>query len=121
MSTASRWSLRNIYLYLVCLITLIMLIVSAVNVVRSVVELVYPDPAASLERLPAPEVAGEEVDEEYLEEQRQAQADSSRRWSILSLVTSATMILVAGPLYLYHWRKIEADLTVEPTETAGSA
>ena len=34
----ARWSLRNIYLYLVCLITLIMVIVGAAGTVRTAVE-----------------------------------------------------------------------------------
>jgi len=26
---------------------------------------------------------------------------------VISLVGNATMLLIAGPLYRYHWRKIE--------------
>ena len=108
MAARSRWSLRNIYLYLVCLITLIMVIVAAVGLIRNVVELVYPDPGYYDE----PRVVdGEppETDPEILERDRERRLATERRWTILSLVGNTAMLLVAGPVYLYHWRKIEAE------------
>lgn len=99
-----RWSLRNIYLYLVCLITLIMVIVAVVGLVRNSVELFYPDPGFYPE--PA-KIEGEGLTEEQLEAQREQQEASSRRYAILNLVGNVAMLLVAGPLYVYHWRKIE--------------
>jgi hypothetical protein len=100
------WAPRNIYLYLVCLVTLIMTIISATNTVRAVVELAYPNPQTAMVR-PAP--LGEEVErnEEQLAEERQARRRAEQRRSVLDLVGSATMLLIAGPLYIYHWRKIE--------------
>ena len=44
MAAQDRLTLRNVYLYLVCLITLVVSIFAAVQLVRSVVGLVYPDP-----------------------------------------------------------------------------
>lgn len=46
MTAQDRTNLRSGYLYLVCLITLVMVIFAAVNGVRNVVELAYPDPGA---------------------------------------------------------------------------
>ncbi len=110
MSDESRWSLRNIYLYLVCLITLIMVIVAVVGFVRNVAELIYPDPGYYAERGPYPLVEDEtDVDPELLEEQREFARQSERRWTILSLIGNVAMLFVAGPIYLYHWRKIEND------------
>ena len=99
-----RWSLRNIYLYLVCLITLIMVIVATVGVVRSTVELIYPDPGY----YSAP-VKDDGLSEEEAQKQQEYQEASSRRFAILNLVGNAAMLLVAGPLYVYHWRKIEVE------------
>ncbi|MRR12229.1 hypothetical protein EG835_07135 [bacterium] len=103
-----RWSLRNIYLYLVCLITLIMVIVATVGLVRSTVELVYPDPGYYSE--PIKEGADGRT-EEQIEAERKYQEESSRRYAILNLVGNGAMLLVAGPLYIYHWRKIEVEHT----------
>lgn len=104
-----RWSLRNIYLYLVCLITLIMVIVATVGLVRSTVELVYPDPSYYNQPMPVDEKGKPTLTEEEWERQRQASIDSSRRYAVLNLVGNAAMLLVAGPLYVYHWRKIEVE------------
>jgi hypothetical protein len=98
--------LRNLYLYLVCLITLIIVIFSVVQLVRGVVELLYPDPGyyqTYPERDP-------ELTEEEAAAQEQAQMDSQRRYAVLGIVSSATALLIAGPLYVYHWRKIEKEL-----------
>ena len=46
VSASDRLTLRNVYLYLVCLITLVVSIFAAVSLVRSAVALIYPDPAA---------------------------------------------------------------------------
>lgn len=101
-----RWSLRNIYLYLVCLITLIMVIVAVVGLVRSTVELVYPDPGYFAE----PAKDGDDGrTQEQIDAERKYQEESSRRYAILNLVGNGAMLLVAGPLYVYHWRKIEVE------------
>ena len=117
MTAKDRWSLRNIYLYLVCLITLIMVIVAVVGAVRNVAELIYPDPYGSRE-FPAP-VAEEGQTAEQLEKDRELQAESQRRWAILGLVGNIAMLGVAGPIYVYHWRKIETEApAVAREETA---
>lgn len=107
---SSRWSLRNIYLYLVCLITLIMVIVAAVNAVRATVELIYPDPGYYY----AEPVKGEGPTQEEIDKQNEMQLAQSRRQAVLSLVGSAAMLLIAGPLYVYHWRKIEVEHAEQP-------
>jgi hypothetical protein len=118
-----RWSLRNIYLYLVCLITLIMVIVGAVGVVRGVVELAYPDPYAGGYSERPVDVKGEPtMSEEDWERQQELARQSSQRYAILSLVGNGALLLIAGPLYVYHWRKIEVEHTVTkngPSATAG--
>jgi len=123
--TKDRWSLRNIYLYLVCLITLIMVIVAAVGVVRGIVEFAYPDPGyVSTEPIPVgedkqPLYTQEEWEKMKAEEQARMEA-STRRYAVLSLVGNAAMLFIAGPLYIYHWRKIEvehAEATTLPAPT----
>lgn len=103
----SRWSLRNIYLYLVCLITLIMVIVGAVGVVRSGVELLYPEPTM-MEPLPKGEGAPDMTEEEW-KRQQEIGRQQSRRWAILNFVGNVALVLIAGPIYVYHWRKIEEE------------
>ncbi len=104
----SRWSLRNIYLYLVCLITLIMVIVGTVGTIRSVVELVYPEPTY-IEPIPKEEDGKPAMTEAEWQRQQEIGREQSRRWAIINLVGNVALVVVAGPLYVYHWRKIETE------------
>jgi hypothetical protein len=101
-----RFSLRNLYLYLVCLITLVISIFAAVNIVHSAAELFYPDPAYYIQA-PIKEPSISPTEQERL---HRAAQDSQQRQSVLSLISSGTLLLIAGPVYAYHWRRIQAEL-----------
>ncbi|MFP3897524.1 MAG: hypothetical protein ACLFV5_11905 [Anaerolineales bacterium] len=102
------WTLRNIYLYLVCLITLMMVIFATTNTVRTAVELIYPNPQSEIiYQYETPPGEAREMDEERLAEQREARRRADRRRSILELIGNGTLLLIAAPLYVYHWQKIE--------------
>ena len=113
----ARWSLRNIYLYVVCLITLIMVIVGGAGAIRSVAELAYPDPGYDYRAAPLPVKGEEPVSEEDLAEQEEFARAQSVRQGVLNLAGNLAMVLIAGPIYLYHWRKIEMEHVDAPTET----
>lgn len=105
MDARSAWTPRNIYLYLVCLITLVITIFALTNAVRSVVGLAYPEPRPIVvPRLP------EEATDGDVAQQEAAQAEYQERWSrrqaVLGLVGNGALLLVAVPLYRYHWRAI---------------
>ena len=108
MALQERLTLRNLYLYLVCLITLVISIFAAVNVVRSVVELLYPDPGYYVK----PIYAGKDGELSRAEQRRQEPAaeDAQRRDAVLGLVGSGTTLLIAGPVYAYHWRRVQREL-----------
>jgi len=103
-----RWSLRNIYLYLVCLITLIMVIVGAATAVRAAVDILYPDPGYFSEK-PLDDKGEPIYSDEEWERQQDIQKNQTLRWAVLSLVGSLSFVFIAGPIYLYHWRKIESE------------
>jgi hypothetical protein len=109
--TNTSWDPRTIYLYLVCLITLVMVIFSTVNVARSVVELAYPEPQVAVRPISAPAPGGEtpEVDEREMEEQREIQRRWAQRNGLLNLARNLAMLLLAGPLYLVHWRRVRQE------------
>ena len=111
---ADRLTLRNVYLYLVCLITLVVSIFAAVSLVRSVVALAYPDPGY-YGYYPVDPADGGKVDEAERERQEEQAEDSQRRQALLDVVGGATTLLIAGPLYVYHWRQVQAEL---PSRTA---
>jgi hypothetical protein len=109
MNTRNIWEPRTIYLYLVCLITLIMIIISGTNGVRAVVELAYPEPelnVPSVEVLPAPGGETARPVQPESAEQRQLRQAWTVRNAIINLSGNLAMLLLAGPIYLYHWRKV---------------
>jgi hypothetical protein len=108
-----RLTLRNIYLYLVCLITLVVSLFAAVSLVRSTVGLFYPDPGyyGYYESGPG---SDDGPSEEEIRRQEERAEESQRRQEVLSLVGSATTLLIAGPLYVYHWRRVQAEHPSRP-------
>ena len=115
MAVQDRMTPRNLYLYLVCLIMLLAGIFATVQLVRSVVGLVYPDPASysyfgGYEEPGMFEDMG--IDEEQIQEDEDAAKDSERRYEILSLVSSGTTLLLAGGIFALHWRRAQSERSV---------
>lgn len=112
------FTLRNLYLYLVCLVTLIISIFAAVSLVRSAVELVYPDPGYVVSE---PFVEGGPRKSSEAERRRQEEAArvSQRRQAVLGLVGASTTLLIAGPLYVYHWRRVQKELPGPEVASSG--
>lgn len=94
-----NWTVRNTYLYLVCLITLVIVIVGAVGTVRGLVTLLYPEPVRVISQL--------EAEKGVLEADVAAQQAWSLRYAVLELVRNAALLAIAAPLYVVHWRMIE--------------
>lgn len=122
--TSSMWTPRNIYLYLVCLITLVIVIFGTVNLVRAVVELVYPEPMPEVVRVVRPAESGQEATAppQPSEEEIAAQQRNQRRWAlrhaVLNIVGNGALLLLAGPLYLYHWHKIQQEAALRQEMTS---
>ncbi len=106
----SLWTPRSIYLYIVCLITLIMMIVGTVNIIKAVTELVYPQPRPYATTIVAP--GKDELSVETLAEQQAIDREWSRRNAVLSIVGGIALVVIAGPLYAYHWRQIQREREV---------
>ena len=102
-----RWDIRSIYLYLVCLVTLIMLIFGTAGLVRNVAELLYPQPVAEAPRVTAVALAEQGYDPEQFAREQEIQREWATRSAVLGLVGNLALVLVAGPLYRYHWRRVD--------------
>jgi hypothetical protein len=114
MAFQDRMTLRNLYLYLICLITLMISIFAAVSLVRNTVALLYPDPGYGH----MPTEAGVSAEEQQRRER--LLLDSQRRQEVLGLVGSATTLLITVPVYAYHWRRIQTELPSHPTRETGA-
>ena len=87
---------RSLYLYAVCLITLIVSLFAIVGAIRSVTGLIYPDPGYL-----DPNMSKASSDLAH-----KAQLLQSRHNSILGIVDGFTTLIVTVPVYLYHWKLI---------------
>ncbi len=114
---AKAWSIKNLYYYLVCLVTLFMLVGGAISVVNNAMQMIlpdkpnvpifytyYPDYRAELERpvFDPPPL-------EKLEARRAEQEDMGayyRGYSTRRLLNSMAFMIIAAPFYIYHWRRI---------------
>ena len=95
------WTVRNTYLYLVCLITLVIVIFAAVATVRGLVTLIYPEP---VQVVSAVDIENGVREADVLMQQRW-----SIRYAVLDLVRNVALLAIAAPLYVSHWRRIERD------------
>lgn len=88
---------KSLYLYAVCLVTLLVILFSTVALANSIMDALFPDPAyidayAKIENLPDPALL-------------QQQEDNNQRQALKNIFSTLLTILIAAPVYLYHWRQ----------------
>jgi hypothetical protein len=114
-----RWNIHQIYFYVVCFVTLIMVISGITSVVRAGIQMVIPIPDTDRPYFDKPYMPGEaaaksslpkEVIEEEIAKQQAFYETQQKTYSfynpLLMVINGLVQILVAVPVYLYHWRKI---------------
>ncbi len=87
---------RSLYVYAVCLITLLVTLFATVSLINAIMNAVFPDPSyidiyAKPENAPSAALLAQQ------EENNQVQA-------LKRIFSSFATIAIAAPLYLYHWR-----------------
>jgi hypothetical protein len=88
---------RSLYLYAVCLITLLVVLFSVVSLINAIMNAVFPDPAyIDVYSKPENSPSADLLDQQERNNQIQA---------VKRIFTSFITIVVAAPLYLYHWRQ----------------
>lgn len=114
---AKAWSIKNLYYYLVCLVTLFMFVGGAISSVNSAMEIIlpdepnvpifytyYPDYRAEFERPVFDPPSLEEL------EARRAEQENMeayyRGYSTRRLLNSMAFMIIAAPFYIYHWKRI---------------
>ncbi len=106
MAFSDRFTLRSLYLYLVCFITLLISIFAAVSLVTNTVGLLYPATGYSEYGYPVVEPGLSDAERAR---QEQASQDAMRRQDVLDEVGAATTLLLAAPAFVYHWRKVQSE------------
>ncbi|MBM3711123.1 MAG: hypothetical protein FJW52_01980 [Actinobacteria bacterium] len=88
----------SLYIYAVCLVTLLTCLFSLVSVVRGIVDALYPDPGYfDPYSVPKDSALSPDQIKENLTENNQRQA-------VKGIVNSLTTLIIAGPIYFMHWR-----------------
>lgn len=108
-----KWDIEHVYFYLVSFITLILMIVGAINLTRtaiaSLTPTVYEDDRFTFEQQNL-ELWENKFGPELVERETSRHQEISRinykRSLVRDLVSSLAFIVIALPIYLYHWRKI---------------
>ena len=117
MTEGGRWSIRQLYHYLVCFATLMILIIGTIQFLTGLVDLIYPErypygrpleiEARYAERkAKEPGLTREELKREVEEEQKE-QERAMKRGRIRRLINSLVFMAVPAPIYAYHWRRIQ--------------
>ncbi len=100
------WKLRNIYLYLVCFVTLMMMVFGTVNIIGSITDIIFPvDYSYHIPKMDTSDST--EPTEKQLEEARQREQQNRDMENKKRLIKAVSFVLVALPVFVYHWRKIE--------------
>lgn len=108
------WNLRNVYLYLVCLISIILIIIGLITFANSMVDMFittsyYP---SAIEKMGTYNKDLNMTKEEYqaLVEKETAQNQANEKKNrAKNSIKSLSMFIVALPFYIYHWRKIQKE------------
>lgn len=125
MSNKTSLTLRNIYLYLVCFVTIIMIIFGLVTSINRIIDLFYNDYYHEISEsqllrdykyLSENDIDTDMSFEEYKaikdkENYIRRQNESKRK--VINIVQSLSVFIVAVPFYLYHWRKIERERNIQ--------
>ena len=97
MQKPSLTDWRSLYLYAVCFVCVVVVIVTTMSVVGNIMSLVYPSPPY-IDPYSAPPA---EIDRELLEEQNR---QSEHHSGVVGLVSNLTAYLLVGPLFGVHWK-----------------
>ena len=115
---AKSWSIKNLYFYLVCLVTLFLFVGGAISAINSAMQLALPDkPNVSLTYVYYPEYS-KGADQpvfnppsmEELERKRTEQEQMDlyyQSYTKRSLLNAIALMIIAVPFYLYHWKQVK--------------
>lgn len=100
---------RIIYLYIVCLITLTMIIGGIVSTVNNITSYFYPDSYLFFEEDNGYVTKYEKENQYELIEKNEIRKQNYKNEKIKNVVVSVVVIIVGTIMYKYHWNTIEKE------------
>jgi hypothetical protein len=115
---AKSWSIKNLYFYLVCLVTLFLFVGGAISAINNAMQLTLPDkPNVPLIYVYYPEYKGDPAQPVFepppLEELEKRRAEQEKAdiyyqgYTKRSLLNSIALMIIALPFYCYHWKQVK--------------
>lgn len=100
-----KWELKKVYLYLVSLITFIMCLVGAWNLISSALDLLYPAPVYSACVKDPTSKEGIALDPAACEQQQRDEQARQLAYRKISVAKNSIFLVIVVPAYWYHWRQ----------------
>lgn len=113
-----KWGIDQLYFYIVCFVMLITMIIGITGLVRAGIELAIPVPEQSLGRSYEPsypkmdstEQVNSSLPKDVIDRELVKRDEFNRAQNfnvtVMRLFNGLAALLVAFPVYLYHWKKI---------------
>ena len=105
---------REIYLYLVCIIAIIVFIVGLIMVYNGAIDYIKPTTYMTKSSIVAmysteqyPDLSTDEIDQ-LAEEEFNASIQSAKDMAFKDLLRGVLLVIIAIPLFAFHWRKAQA-------------
>ncbi|MBN1299516.1 MAG: hypothetical protein JW997_07510, partial [Actinobacteria bacterium] len=103
-------SVREIYFYIVCLIAIVIFIIGLVGLSDGIINYIKPNTYIYQEKVPYqqqyPNLSDDEIDKLMQQEIANSLANE-RNFALKSILRNTIMIIIAIPLFAYHWRKAQ--------------
>lgn len=101
--------LRNVYLYLVSFVSLMLILIGLIFTIQNLTDLLFPT-NYYYDTLPIDKnrQMTEEEKKAYEESQRKSEQNQRTERS-KNVAKSTSVVIVALPSFIYHWRKIEKE------------
>ncbi len=119
-----NWTLRQIYLYLVSFVALMLVVTGLIRSVMALGDFLMPNtyyvpgPAEIYARYQGPAGKTSDVPADVIEQQIKFETDRAmaqqRSGSYNELRRGISYVLVALPVWLYHWRKVQLENKMAP-------
>ena len=112
-----KWDIEHVYFYIVCFVALILIIIGAVTLTKTVIAYVVPvyedyNPFSQSWQNQDIIMWEEHFGEGFITAEKERfesiAAGNYSRGLIRDLISGLAFIGAALPVYLYHWRKIQA-------------
>ncbi len=105
---------REIYLYIVCIIAIIIFIVGLIMVYNGTIDYVRPTTYMTKSSIVAmysteqyPDLSTDEI-EQLAQEELDASIQSAKDLAFKDLLRGVLLVVIAIPLFAFHWRKAQA-------------